>query len=108
MDYNQERYVERLIDLKTLLDQKSYFLFGPRQTGKSSLLRHCFPNTKIYDLLDNALFLDLNSRPQRLREELAPNDKLVIIDEIQRVPQLLNEIHFLIEQKKIRFFAHRF
>ncbi len=103
MDYNQERYVERLIDLKTLLGQKSYFLFGPRQTGKSSLLKHCFPKARIYDLLDNALFLDFNSRPQRLREEVTPNDKLVIIDEIQRVPQLLNEVHLLIEQKKTRF-----
>ena len=96
-------YIERFIDLGTLLKKKSCFIFGPRQTGKSSLIRHSFPSVKVYNLLDNTLFLEFNSRPGRLREEIIKRDELVIIDEIQRLPELLNEVHLLIEERGIRF-----
>lgn len=103
MDNTRPEYIERFVNLGVLLKQKSYFLFGPRQTGKSSLIQHSFPTAKIYNLLDNALFLEFNSRPGRLKEEVTSKDKLVIIDEIQRVPQLLNEVHLLIEERGIDF-----
>ena len=96
-------YIERFIDLGSLLKKKSYFLFGPRQTGKSSLIKHNFPSAKVYNLLDNALFLEFNSRPGRLKEEINSKDELVIIDEIQRMPELLNEVHLLIEERGTRF-----
>ncbi len=103
MKYVKPEYIERRIDLGALLKKKSYFLFGPRQTGKSSLIRHSFPSAKVYNLLDNSLFLEFNSRPGRLKEEINGKDELVIIDEIQRIPELLNEVHLLIEERGTRF-----
>ena len=96
-------YLERQVDLKALLTGKSYFLFGPRQTGKSSLIAHSLKDARVYNLLDNALFLDLNRNPGRLSEELTARDKIVVIDEIQRLPDLLNEAHRLIEERGVRF-----
>ncbi|MBF0511620.1 MAG: ATP-binding protein [Candidatus Omnitrophica bacterium] len=99
----KDKYIKRLIDIKTLLKAKSYFLFGPRQTGKSSLIRHTLSGAKIYNLLDDRIFLEFNSRPGRLKEEITGTDELVVIDEIQRIPQLLNDVHLLIEEKGTRF-----
>lgn len=96
-------YLERQVDLKALLTGKSYFLFGPRQTGKSSLIAHSLKDARVYNLLDNALFLDLNRNPGRISEELTARDKIVVIDEIQRLPDLLNEAHRLIEERGVRF-----
>ena len=93
----------RCLDLAALVARKSHFLLGPRQTGKSHLLRRALPKARIYDLLDSSVFLDLSARPGRLAEELGPQDKLVVIDEIQRLPQLLNEVHRLIETRGTRF-----
>jgi predicted AAA+ superfamily ATPase len=95
-------YLERLADPAEWLAKKSYFLFGPRQTGKSTLVRHRLPQAKIYDLLDGAVFLAL-SRPGRLAEELAPRDRFVVIDEVQRLPEILNEVHRLVEERGTRF-----
>jgi len=103
MSSSQSLYIERIIDLGPLLKKKSYFLFGPRQTGKSSLIRHNLSSAKVYDLLDDKIYLEFNARPGRLKEEITDKDKLVVIDEIQRIPQLLNEVHLLIEEKGIRF-----
>ena len=96
-------YVERLVDLNVLLDKKSYFLFGPRQTGKTFLIRHTLKNIRVYDLLDSSIYLALSRNPGRISEELSPQDRLVAIDEIQRLPELLNEVHRLIETQGIRF-----
>jgi predicted AAA+ superfamily ATPase len=95
-------YLERLPDPAEWLAKKSYFLFGPRQTGKSTLVRHRLPQARIYDLLDGAVFLAL-SRPGRLAEELAPRDRFVVIDEVQRLPEILNEVHRLVEERGTRF-----
>lgn len=86
-----------------MLEKKSYFLFGPRQTGKTSLIRRVLTGVKVYDLLDTSTYLALSQNPGRIGEELAPKDHLVVIDEIQRLPILLNEVHRLIETKRIRF-----
>lgn len=96
-------YIERRVDLKTLLAGKSYFLFGPRQTGKTFLVTHSLKDVRVYNLLDNTLLLDLNRNPGRLSEELTARDKVVVIDEIQRLPDLLNEVHRLIEERRVRF-----
>lgn len=96
-------WIPRLLDLPALLAKRSHFLFGPRQTGKTTLVRHSLPKAKIYDLLDSSVFLALGRNPGRLEEELEPGDSIVVIDEIQRLPTLLNEVHRLIESRGVRF-----
>jgi predicted AAA+ superfamily ATPase len=80
--------------------RESFFLWGPRQTGKSSLLRATYPDAVWYDLLETDRFLRFNERPSLLREELLALGKprLVVLDEIQKVPLLLDEVHALIER----------
>src|SRR5438874_6443158 len=95
--------VERLPDLKEWLAKKSHFLFGPRQTGKTFWIRGTLPDARIYDLLDSSVYLALSQRPGRLAEELSARDKLVVVDEVQRLPELLNEVHRLIEERGVRF-----
>jgi predicted AAA+ superfamily ATPase len=96
-------FVKRAADLRAWLEKKSHFLFGPRQTGKTTWIRHTLPGVRVYDLLDSAVYLSLSQRPGRLAEELLPAEKLVVIDEIQRLPVLLNEVHRLIEGRGVRF-----
>jgi len=98
-----ETFVERALDLPGLIRKKSHFLFGPRQTGKSFLIRHTLPGVRLYDLLDHATYLALSQRPGRIAEELTATDRVVVIDEIQRLPELLNEVHRLIEERGIKF-----
>ena len=83
----------------------SVFLWGARQTGKSTLLRELFPNCRYYDLLKGDQFERLNRRPEFLREELltSPENELIIIDEVQKIPQLLDEVHWLITNRNLRF-----
>ncbi|MCK4303992.1 MAG: ATP-binding protein [Candidatus Eisenbacteria sp.] len=95
--------VPRSIDLRALLEKKSHFFFGPRQTGKTFLIRRTLHGARVYDLLDTSVFLTLSRNPGQLAEELVPGDRLVVIDEIQRLPELLNEVHRLIESRGIRF-----
>lgn len=97
------RYIDRGLNLPELLEKKSLFLLGPRQTGKTSLIRHTLKNVKVYDLLDMSLFLAMSRNPSRLAQELTDKDRFVVIDEIQRLPILLNEVHRLIEDRGIRF-----
>ena len=88
---------------------KSYFLFGPRQTGKSTFVKSLITGKDLYiDLLPQRNFLNYAKNPGRVREEilahLKRNDNpLCIIDEIQKIPALLDEVHELIESKRIRF-----
>ena len=96
-------YIDRVLDLPTLIQRKSHFLFGPRQTGKSFLIRQTLPRARLYDLLDHATYLALGQRPGRIAEELTTADRVVVIDEIQRLPELLNEVHRLIETRGTKF-----
>jgi len=98
-----ETFVERVLDLPGLIRKKSHFLFGPRQTGKSFLIRHTLQGVRLYDLLDHATYLALSQQPTRIAEELTATDRVVVIDEIQRLPELLNEVHRLIEERGIKF-----
>lgn len=85
------------------LKEQSFFLFGPRGTGKSTWLRAHFPDALYIDLLNSETYRLLLSNPHRL-ESMIPNGRQeVIVDEVQKVPELLNEVHRLIELKKIRF-----
>lgn len=91
----------------TLEDSKNdtVFLWGARQTGKSTLLKTLFPEATYYDLLKSDEFERFSRRPSLLSEELSgiPSDSIVIIDEVQKIPQLLDEVHWLIVNKGIRF-----
>jgi len=85
--------------------RESMFLWGPRQTGKTSLLHETYPNSIWYDLLKTDLYVRLHTRPELLREELLAIDtpQIVVIDEVQKVPGILNEVHWLIENTGHRF-----
>jgi len=96
-------YIERNIQLPLLLEKKSYFLFGPRQTGKSSLIQHTLKGVRTYDLLNSSVYLALSRDMGRIEQELGPKDQIVVIDEIQRLPELLHEVHRLIESRGIHF-----
>ena len=96
-------HVERIVDLNYLLGKKSHFLFGPRQVGKTYLVRHTLKGVRLYNLLDSSIYLSLSRNPGRIAEELTPHDRIIVIDEIQRIPELLNEVHRLIEERGIRF-----
>lgn len=83
---------------------ESFFLWGPRQTGKSTLLTQSFPGAYKVDLLQSDIFTRYMREPWLLRETLKAHPKsFVIIDEVQKVPQLLDEVHWLIENTATKF-----
>jgi predicted AAA+ superfamily ATPase len=84
------------------LKKRSYFLFGPRGTGKSTLIEQTLPDAKIYDLLDASVFQRLLREPTLISQETRA-DTLVVIDEIQKLPELLDEVHRLIVKRKQTF-----
>lgn len=99
--------IRRVIEIE-LPERQSAFLWGARKTGKTTFLKELFPDSVVYDFLKTDLLLELSKRPALLREQLlakSPQDLLspVILDEVQKVPQLLDEVHWLIENKGIRF-----
>jgi uncharacterized protein len=83
----------------------SFFLFGVRGVGKSSWVRHVFPDAHVVDLLEEARYHELLAQPELLALELGtiPPSRVVVLDEIQRVPALLNEVHRAIERTRRRF-----
>lgn len=84
--------------------QKSFFLFGPRGTGKTTWLKIRFPNALYFDLLDSEVYNDLLARPNRLAQMIPDSWKdWVIVDEVQRVSALLHEVHRLIETRHLTF-----
>ena len=99
--------MNELVRLQKISDaqEDSVFLWGARQVGKSTLIKNLYPNAKVYDLLKSDEYTRLMRRPQLLREELLAygSETLVVIDEIQKVPQLLDEVHWLIVNRGIRF-----
>ena len=92
----------RIINLQETHNAGSAFLFGPRQVGKSTLLREDFSECRVINLLKSEEYLSLSNDPTRLRG-IAEAGKLTVIDEIQRIPELLNEVHYLIEERRARF-----
>ena len=96
--------IERIFKVPDVYDD-SVFLFGARQTGKTTLLMNLFPNSMFYDLLENNTYERMRRNPSLLRQELAnaTEGTVVIIDEIQLIPELLNEVHWLIVRQGIHF-----
>jgi predicted AAA+ superfamily ATPase len=96
--------ITRILKLEEAATE-SIFLWGARQTGKSTLLNALFPDAVYYDLLKSDVFERLHRRPALLREELELSDpaRLVIIDEVQKIPALLDEVQWLIVNRGLRF-----
>ena len=96
--------LKRICQLTNELDG-SIFLFGARQTGKTTMLRQQFPDAIFFDLLDSNVRTRFQHRPVLLYETLKdkPEGTLVIIDEIPEVPELLNEVHRLISERHLLF-----
>jgi len=97
--------IERKYQLSSEIEEGSIFLFGARQTGKSTSLEQQFKNATIFDLLDGDLKRRFRERPSLLYDLLQdkPEGSIVVIDEIPEVPELLNEVHRLIQKKRLRF-----
>ena len=87
------------------LPERSFFLFGPRSAGKSTYLRQVLPQAIFLDLLDSAIYLELSQAPHHLEAMIGnrPAQTWVVLDEVQKIPALLNEVHRLIENKRWRF-----
>ena len=108
-------YVERYLKIETLLKERSIFLFGPRSTGKSTLVKQTMHDqAEVLDLLEPRTLLQLTSAPERLEEIVTrmgntkspagkAGKRIVVIDEIQKLPPLLNSVHRLIENNGVCF-----
>ena len=84
--------------------RQSFFLFGPRGVGKTAWAHQQFPDALFFDLLDHQTYTQLLAAPQRLGDRIPQGHKRwVVVDEVQRVPELLNEVHRLIESRRLRF-----
>jgi predicted AAA+ superfamily ATPase len=99
--------VKRILKLE-LPKGQSAFLWGPRRTGKSTFLKDTFPASLTYDFLKTDLALEFTKRPSLLREQLLAKEAAalehpIILDEVQKVPQVLDEVHWLIESKGLHF-----
>ncbi len=102
-----------MLDIKRQLKidlpaKQSAFLWGARKTGKTTLLKTVFPKSIYFDFLDTELFFEVSKKPSLLREYIFANstEQLslpIILDEVQKIPALLDEVHWLIENKKLRF-----
>lgn len=94
---------ERLFK-KPLESRKSFFLFGPRGTGKTTWLKHHLPRALFVNLLQSEFYNRLSANPGHLRDLIPPDyTDWIIIDEVQRIPALLNEVHDLIEARGLNF-----
>lgn len=103
-----QSYINRILDLQSRVRRKSMFLFGPRQTGKTAMIDNQLDDDVrlVWSLLNANIRRRCQSDPSVLRDELATRgikDGLVVIDEIQKVPDLLDEVHLMIEETDIRF-----
>lgn len=94
---------KRKLNLKKISEKSNLFLFGPRATGKTSLIKQTFKEAVVVDLLDYDVYERLSRRPKQLSELIDFKSDLIVIDEIQKLPILLDEVHRLIEEKKNRF-----
>jgi len=97
-------FINRLLGLK-LPPGQSAFLWGARKTGKSTLLREHFPESVSFDFLKTDLFIEFSKQPSLLRQRLdamtpARLAHPIILDEVQKIPAILDEVHWLIENRK--------
>lgn len=107
--YIEDAFLLYSIEMKSLSrmlklsSNESFLLLGPRGTGKTSLLKKKFPDATYFDLLEDSVRMDFLARPGLLESRIPATEKIVIIDEVQKAPDLLNEVHRLIEKKKTKF-----
>ena len=99
--------IQRLLNLELPAHQSAFF-WGPRKTGKTMYLKSAFPNSLVFDFLKTDLRFEFSMRPSLLREQLLAKNKHIlrhpiILDEVQKVPELLDEVHWLIENEGLRF-----
>ena len=99
--------LDRILQID-LPPRQSAFLWGPRKTGKTTFLKQNFPKSLVFDFLKTDLFLAFSSKPSILREQLAAasDEQLslpIILDEVQKVPSVLDEVHWLIENRGLSF-----
>ncbi len=95
---------KRILSIEDIVEEMSVFLFGARQTGKSTYLKNAFPEALYIDLLNSSVRRIYRDRPAVLYDQLADGEaQTVIIDEITEVPELLNEVHRLIFKNGTRF-----
>lgn len=104
----ERTFVPRCLDLERLLARRSVFLFGPRQTGKSTYVQHQLADTisVTFSLLDQGLLTSILADPTRIRREIEARDlrdTVICIDEIQKCPPLMDEVHLMIEERALRF-----
>jgi predicted AAA+ superfamily ATPase len=107
VEYNMN-YIERRLNIESLIKRKSLFLVGPRLVGKSTYVNQQLKSlfALSWSLLDGKLRMQVQANPSLLREEVigrSLSDCAIFIDEIQKCPSLLDEIHYLIESRNIRF-----
>ena len=100
-------YIKRILNIE-LPWRQSAFLWGPRKIGKSTYLKNRFPHSAIFDFLKTDFFIEVSKNPALIREQILAMDKNIlkhpiILDEVQKVPQVLDEVHWLIENKGLRF-----
>lgn len=98
-------FFERQQVLKNI-NNSSCFLWGPRQVGKTCLLNHLFPNALFFDLLDPRLYEELTSNPHLLQERILAaslENRPVIIDEVQKIPKLLDVVQFMMTKHDTQF-----
>ena len=95
-------YIPRKLDISAVLKNKSCFLFGPRQCGKSYLVRETVRDAYVFDLLSADTFGRLARNPSYI-EEVCRENRPIVIDEIQKLPSLLDEVHRLIELRGFKF-----
>ena len=103
----EAKVFNRILNIN-LPPKQSTFLWGPRKTGKSTFLKKQFPHSLVYDFLKTDLFFELTKNPALFREQLLAQKKEileypVILDEVQKVPQVLDEVNWLIENTDLRF-----
>jgi predicted AAA+ superfamily ATPase len=91
----------RILNLPNLLKKKSFFLFGPRGTGKTTLIKHTLPDATVIDLLEIKTYREYLKNPSIISEQtLKP---IVVIDEVQKLSEILDEVHRLIESQRRTF-----
>ena len=108
MSDSEKSWIPRHLDIERLLVRRSVFLFGPRQTGKTTYVRRQLDRTVAltFSLLDQGLLTAVLADPTRIRREIEARglrDTVVCIDEIQKCPLLMDEVHLMIEERGIRF-----
>jgi uncharacterized protein len=96
-------YILRSISLGSYLAHSSILLLGARRLGKSSLIRNEIKTDRVYNLLESDTFQQLSARPSLIREGIKKSGELIAIDEIQKLPSLMDEVHTMIEDHGARF-----